>query len=114
MLRMTNAAREFIDSFEALPEQEKHEVLAQLLRRLMDTPYSSPTHEELTHAADLVFQRFADPVVVVFRAAWALFLGFRVMYGDPQLTVNSGFYLFIGTLVLVAPHILGKFLLKPA
>jgi len=58
MLRMTNAARELIDSFEALPEQEKHEVLAQLLRRLMDSPYSLPTDEELTQAADLVFQEY--------------------------------------------------------
>ena len=55
---MTNAARELIDSFEALQEQEKHEVLAQLLRRLIDSPYSLPTDEELTQAADLVFQEY--------------------------------------------------------
>jgi hypothetical protein len=55
---MTNAARELIDSFEALQEQEKHEVLAQLLRRLMDSPYSLPTDEELNQAADLVFQEY--------------------------------------------------------
>lgn len=55
---MTNAAKQLIDSFEALPEQEKHQVLAQLLRRLMDTPYSSVTDEELTGAADLVFQDY--------------------------------------------------------
>ncbi len=55
---MTDAARQLIDSFEALPEQEKHEVLVQLLKRLMDFPYSSPSDEELTHAADLVFQDY--------------------------------------------------------
>lgn len=55
---MTNAAKQLIDSFEALPEEEKHEVLAQLLRRLMSTPYSSPTDDELTHVADLVFQEY--------------------------------------------------------
>lgn len=55
---MTNAARQLIDSFEALPEEEKHEVLAQLLRRLMDSPYASPSDEELTRAADLVFQDY--------------------------------------------------------
>jgi hypothetical protein len=55
---MTNAAQELIDSFEALQEQEKHEVLAQLLRRLMDSPYSLPTDEELNQAADLVFQEY--------------------------------------------------------
>lgn len=55
---MTNAARQLIDSFEALPEQEKREVLAQLLRRLIDSPYPSPSDEELTHAADQVFQDY--------------------------------------------------------
>jgi hypothetical protein len=55
---MTNAARRLIDSFEALPEQEKHEVLAQLLRSLISSPYSSPSDDELTHVADLVFQDY--------------------------------------------------------
>jgi hypothetical protein len=55
---MTNAARQLIASFEALPEEEKHEVLGQLLRRLMEQPYASPSNEELTGAADLVFQEY--------------------------------------------------------
>ena len=55
---MTNVAKQLIDSFEALPEDEKHEVLGQLLRRLMSTPYSSPTDEDHIHAADLVFQEY--------------------------------------------------------
>jgi hypothetical protein len=55
---MTNAVRQLIDSFEALPEQEKHEVLGQLLRRLMEKPYPAPSDEELTGAADLIFQEF--------------------------------------------------------
>ena len=56
--RMTNAARQLIASFEALPEQEKHEVLGQLLRRLMEKPYGSPSDEELTGVADLIFQDY--------------------------------------------------------
>ena len=55
---MTNAAQQFITSFEALPEHEKHEVLVQLLRRLTDLPYSAPSDEDLAHAADLVFQEY--------------------------------------------------------
>ena len=55
---MTNAARQLIESFEALPEQEKHEVLSQLLRRLMQTPYESASDEELVGAADLIFQEY--------------------------------------------------------
>ncbi|MBZ0169714.1 hypothetical protein MELA_01869 [Candidatus Methylomirabilis lanthanidiphila] len=55
---MTNAVRQLIDSFEALPEQEKHEALARLLRRLLESPYASPSDNELTNVADLVFQEY--------------------------------------------------------
>ena len=55
---MTNVAQQFIASFEALPEEEKHDVLIQLLRWLADVPYSAPSDEELTQAADLVFQEY--------------------------------------------------------
>ena len=55
---VTKAAQQLIEPFEALPDAEKHEVLAQLLRRLMDRPYSSPSDEDLTRAADLVFQEY--------------------------------------------------------
>lgn len=55
---MTHAAKQVIDSFEALPEQDKGEVLAQLLRQLIDSRYVVPTDEELTHAADLLFQEY--------------------------------------------------------
>lgn len=55
---MTNAAQQLIESFDALPEQEKHEVLAQLLRRLMSTPYATASDDDLTQAADLVFQEY--------------------------------------------------------
>lgn len=55
---MTNAARLLIESFEALPDAEKHEVLTQLLRRLMEKPYPSASDEELVGAADLIFQEY--------------------------------------------------------
>lgn len=55
---MTNAARQLIDSFEALPEEEKHEVLSQLLRCLMEKPYTSASDEELVGVADLIFQEY--------------------------------------------------------
>ena len=55
---MTKVAQHLIASFDALPEGEKHEVLAQLLRHIIGSPYSSPSDEELTHAADLVFQDY--------------------------------------------------------
>ncbi len=53
---MTNAAQKLIDSFEALPESEQHEVLAQLLHRLIDSPYASLSDEDFTQSADLIFQ----------------------------------------------------------
>ncbi len=55
---MTNAVRQLIDSFEALPEQEKQEVLARLLRHPTGSPYASPSDDELTHIADVVFQEY--------------------------------------------------------
>ena len=55
---MTNTARQLLDAFEALPDKEKHEVLSELLRRSLASPYSAPTDEELTQAADVVFQGY--------------------------------------------------------
>ena len=55
---MTNAARQLIDSFEALPEDEQQAVLGQLLRRLMEKPYASPSDEELRGTADVIFQDY--------------------------------------------------------
>lgn len=55
---MTKTAQQLIKSFEALPDAEKHEVMAQLLRRLKDHPYASPSDKDLTHAADLVFREY--------------------------------------------------------
>jgi hypothetical protein len=53
---MGNAAERLIESFEALPEVDKREVLSVLLRRAIELPYPSPSDEELLHAADQVFQ----------------------------------------------------------
>jgi len=55
---MADAVRQLIDSFEALSEQEKHEALAQLLRRLIGSPYVSPSDAELSHSADVVLQEY--------------------------------------------------------
>lgn len=57
---MTNAARQLLDSFDALPDAEKHEVLAELLRRLVSSPYASPSDDDLTRAADLVFREYDE------------------------------------------------------
>ena len=55
---MTGSTQKLIDSFEALPEAEKHEVLTHLLRRLINASYPSPSNDDLTHAADQVFQEY--------------------------------------------------------
>ena len=55
---MTNTARQLIDAFETLPETEKHEVVSELLRRLLASPYPSPSEEGLTQAADAVFEEY--------------------------------------------------------
>ena len=55
---MTNAVKHLLDSFDALPAEEQHEVLAQLLRRLTETGYGALPDEALLHAADEVFQDY--------------------------------------------------------
>lgn len=55
---MTNAAQKLIESFEALPETEQHEVLAHFLNRLIDSSYAPLSNEDFTQAANLVFQEF--------------------------------------------------------
>jgi hypothetical protein len=55
---MTDAAKHLLESFEALPAEEQHEVLAQLLRRLTETGYDALPDEALLHAADVVFQDY--------------------------------------------------------
>ena len=53
---MGDAARDLLKSFESLSETDQREVLAQLLRRAADLPYSFPSDDELVRAADQVFQ----------------------------------------------------------
>lgn len=55
---MTNAAKQLLDSFEALPVEEQREVLAQLLRRLTESDYGTPADTTMLHAADVVFQDY--------------------------------------------------------
>ena len=53
---MGNAARDLLQTFEALPESDQREVLALLLRRASEAPYDLPSDEELLYAADEIFK----------------------------------------------------------
>ena len=53
---MGDAAQHLLKSFEALSETDRREVLEQLLRQAAELPYSFPSDEEFSHAADHVFQ----------------------------------------------------------
>jgi len=53
---MTEAARKLVGDFDALPEAEREQVLAELLRRAAAGPHQLPTEKDLTAAADQVFQ----------------------------------------------------------
>jgi hypothetical protein len=52
---MTAAAEHFIEDFQALPEPEKRDVLAKLLRIAADLDYGPITDEELESATDALF-----------------------------------------------------------
>jgi len=52
---MTGVAQRILETFEALPESDKHAVAVEILRRTLDVSYSAPEDEELLLAADQVF-----------------------------------------------------------
>jgi hypothetical protein len=51
-----DAARHLLESFDALSETDRREVLEELLRRARDLPYAFPSDDELVRAADQIFQ----------------------------------------------------------
>lgn len=52
---MTQAARRLLAEFEALPESERSEVVAELLRRVAMAPHDLPDDADLLASADRVF-----------------------------------------------------------
>jgi hypothetical protein len=52
---MTQAAKNVLDEFEALPDREQAEALSQLLRRAGCAAHEAPNDDELVAAADEVF-----------------------------------------------------------
>ena len=51
---MTEAARKLLEKFDALHEEERAEVLTELLRRAL-SPYDLPAPDDLVSAADQIF-----------------------------------------------------------
>lgn len=54
---MSEAAVQFLSTFEALPLEEQHNVLVELLRRETRNPVPSLTDEDLLGLADELFQQ---------------------------------------------------------
>lgn len=52
---MTQAARKLLEEFEALQDEDRAEVLAELLRRIALGPHDLPDSDDLTAAADRLF-----------------------------------------------------------
>jgi hypothetical protein len=52
---MTTNARRILEEFDELGEAEQHDVLIQLLRKSIKSPYPSLTEAELMSAADEIF-----------------------------------------------------------
>jgi hypothetical protein len=52
---VTEAARRLLETFQTLPDLDKREVLAALLREATQLPYVAPSDDDLTAAADEVF-----------------------------------------------------------
>jgi hypothetical protein len=52
---MTQAARKFLEEFDALQEGDQAEVLAELLRRVAFAPHDLPDPDDLVSSADQIF-----------------------------------------------------------
>ena len=52
---MTQATKKLLKEFEALPDQERSELVAELARRVALSPHDTPHDEDLVAAADHLF-----------------------------------------------------------
>jgi hypothetical protein len=57
---MTRAAQQLIQTFEALPVQDRQEVLVELLRMPLEAGYPAPSDEELLSSADEIFRGYDE------------------------------------------------------
>ena len=52
---MTQATQKLIEEFEALPDPDRSELLAELARRVASAPHDLPKDEDLVAVADYLF-----------------------------------------------------------
>ena len=52
---MTRATQKLLDEFEALPDEDRAEVVAELLRRTAFAPHDLPQDDDLVASADQLF-----------------------------------------------------------
>jgi hypothetical protein len=55
---MTRTTQQLLEQFEALPDQERSELVAELARRVALAPHDAPTDDDLIAAADRLFVDF--------------------------------------------------------
>jgi hypothetical protein len=55
---MTTTGKNLVADFERLPDAEKQEVLADILRISAHLPYAAPAEDELVAAADAIFREY--------------------------------------------------------
>jgi len=52
---VTRATEQILAEFEALPDQERSELMAEMARRVAHAPHDVPSNEDLIAAADELF-----------------------------------------------------------
>jgi len=52
---MTQATKKLLDEFDALPDRDRSELVAELARRVALAPHDAPRDEDLVAAADRLF-----------------------------------------------------------
>jgi hypothetical protein len=52
---VTQATKKLLEEFEALPDRDRSELVAELARRIALAPHDGPTDDDLTTTADRLF-----------------------------------------------------------
>jgi len=77
---MTQAAKRLLEQFDALPDPDRAELVAELLRRTAFAPHDLPEDDDLVAAADRLFRRARSPRAIVMKSpqrgeVWLVDLG---------------------------------------
>ncbi len=105
---MTQAAKKLLEQFEALPEGDRAEIVAELARRVALAPHDLPSDDDLLASADRLFtdldRRESQPMASPRRGeVWLVDLGITAKV-RPALVISAPATDADRALVTLVPH----------